>query len=360
MGEEISEEYRIEQFTLEEKHFAEMAHLIDMAFNPQTKGGTIAFDEQTLRLMFGCPYTERDMFVRAVYIPTEETVGFTGGIPRNLSYKGIVHKFGVPTFQSVHKDHQRKGLAVQMNLKMIEVGKQLGYEGGFASYEPEAHGIDAILRVVKDHGLPMKEVLRIRQFVVRSWEVKRMAKVVPLKFIERVGLSLMQKIKPNTNPRVRVYRPEDAEQIFALMRDHVERNELSVVREKKEFIWYLNQPGVVCVVHENPQKEVDGFMVAWKMNLAGFGHSEPFGWLDTVHIYRLAMPEAIDLSNMLCIAAKVQGWAGLQTPFIPYFDATPFKKAKFIFYSKKLLVNIYLLKPVELPDKVESFYFDWR
>ena len=360
MTRETNSEYVVEQFTLEESTFGDMARLIDNAFNPKNKGGTIAFDEKTLRLIFGCPYLSQDLFVRVIHTPTGETVGFTGGIPRNLAYGDKIYQFGVPTFQSVHRDHQRKGLAVKMNLKLIETGQSMGFDGGFASYEPEAHGIDAVLRVVEDHGLKMQQMLKIKQFIVRVWNVKEMAPVVPLKPLEKIWMTLRQGIKKLTNPQVRAFQPEDADQIFALMQDHIEHNELAVVREKKEFTWYLNQPNVNCVVHEDHEGKIDGFMVAWQMNLAGFGHSVPFGWLDTVHLYRLPLKEAADLCNFMCHTAREKGWVGLQTPYIPYFDPKPLKKAKFIFYPKKLLVNLYFLNSIPFPESVDSFYFDWR
>ena len=118
---------------------------------------------------------------------------------------------------------------------------------------------------------------------------------------------------------------------------------------------------LLVVVHEDAAGTVDGFMTAWRMELAGYGNKEPFGWMDIIHTYNLSVPEATDLANFLCASAKAIGWQGLQTPFIPYFDPTPFKKAKFIFYPKRLWVNIYPLNPtIELPDHVDSFYFDWR
>jgi ribosomal protein S18 acetylase RimI-like enzyme len=360
MSENSIEDYLIEQFSLSDANFAEIARLVDSAFNPQNKGGTIAFDIETVRFMLGSPHLPHDLNVRVVYKPTGETVGFTGGIPRDLAWKERKYKFGVPTFQAVHKDHQRKGLAVKMNLKMIEVAKQLGFEGGFATYEPEEHGIDAILKVVKDHGLEMRQIFKIRQFVVRSWNIKRMESVVKLSILERIGLRFLQGLPKVKNHRVRKFRPEDGVRVFALMQDHIDRNDLSVVRNHDDFLWYINQPGVLCAVHEDQSGQVDGFILAWKMNLAGFGNMVPFGWLDIVHTYRLNIREATDLCKYFCGAAKDMGWVGIQTPFIPYFDPTPFKKAKFIFYPKKLLVNVYFLKKVEFPEKIERFYFDWR
>jgi hypothetical protein len=358
---EAHDDYLIEQFLFDEKAMPEITKVIDQAYNRETRSGTISYDWQTLNILFGSPFIPRDVFVRVKYRPTGETVGFTGGIPRSLAYKGNIYRFGVPGFQGVpYPQHQRKGLAIRMNMKIIEIAKQRGFEGGFAIYEPEEHGYDAMMHATKDAGIQIKEILDIKQFVVRTWQVKRMSKVVDLKLLEKIGLTLMEKLSSVKNPRVRTARPEDYEQIYLLMHDFVERNELSVVREHNDFIWFLNQPGVLTVVHENEQHKVDGFIIAWKMNLAGYGRSEPFGFLDAVHIYNLSQKEATDLCKYFCIAANEAGWLGIQTPFIPYFDPKPFRKAKFIFYAKSLRIFAFLLKPIEIPDKVNSFYFDWR
>ncbi|MHA1400870.1 MAG: hypothetical protein ACTSQE_11040 [Candidatus Heimdallarchaeaceae archaeon] len=96
------------------------------------------------------------------------------------------------------------------------------------------------------------------------------------------------------------------------------------------------------------------------VNLAGFGNAIPFGWLDIVHIYNLNNKESRDLSVFFTSISKAKGWKGIQTPYIPYFRSKPLKKANFIFFPKKLSLDMLLLKDVPVPEKVESIYFDWR
>jgi hypothetical protein len=203
-------------------------------------------------------------------------------------------------------------------------------------------------------------VQTIKKFLIRVFDAGRIANVVKLKGYEKFALRLLQGVPKTHNPRVRDFQPADADRMFELMHDHVERNELAVVRNREDFTWYIQQPGVNCVVHEGPDHQVDGFIVAWEMQLAGFGHLELCGWLDLVHTYRLSLPESVDLCKYMCEIAKARGWVGLQTPFIPYFDPAPFKKAKFIFFPKLLVVTIMSLVDIPLPSTVKSFYFDWR
>ncbi|HMF30619.1 MAG TPA: GNAT family N-acetyltransferase [Candidatus Lokiarchaeia archaeon] len=356
------DDYLIEQFNLDKSQYAELVELIKTAFisdNP-AEGGTIAFTEQSFNLIFGSPIMESDLFVRAIYKPTGETVGFLGGIPRPLSVRGTVYKCGVPGWLATFPQHQRKGLAIKMGLKLMEIGKERGYDAGFAFFEPEAHGIDTARSLIRQTGIPMHELATIQQFIIRAFDVKRIAQVIKLKGYEKFGLRLLQGIQKVNNPRVRQCRPEDAERMFELMQDHVERNEISIVRDHDDFVWYVQQPGVNCVVHEGEDGQVDGFILAWEFQLAGFGNLAPLGWLDLVHTYRLSQKNAVDLVRYLCVTSKERGWAGLQTPFIPYFDPAPFKKAKFVFFPKKLIVALFPVAEMDLPDHPSSFYFDWR
>ncbi|MHA1879934.1 MAG: hypothetical protein ACTSYG_06010, partial [Candidatus Heimdallarchaeota archaeon] len=63
MAVETSENYKIEQFTLEEKDFGRFVELITTAFladeAAQQEGATIVFNEPTFRIMFGAPSINR-------------------------------------------------------------------------------------------------------------------------------------------------------------------------------------------------------------------------------------------------------------------------------------------------------------
>ncbi|MHA1716806.1 MAG: hypothetical protein ACTSXP_14270, partial [Promethearchaeota archaeon] len=235
-----------------------------------------------------------------------------------------------------------------------------GYDGGIAMFEPEAHGIDTAKSLSRRTGLPMQELISIKRFLIKVLDIKETAKAIKLRWYERVGLSLFQGVKKVDNPRVRSFDSSDAERLFQLMQDHVDRNQVSVLREYDDFIWYVNHPVVNCVVHEDAGGEVDGFILAWEFLLAGFGNFMPFGWLDIVHTYHMDRKEATDMIRYFCFKAKERGWRGIQSPFIPYFDPVPFNKAGFVFYPKELIVGVFKLSEMQLPEKIESIYFDWR
>ncbi|MHA1341471.1 MAG: GNAT family N-acetyltransferase [Promethearchaeota archaeon] len=355
-------EYIIEQFEMDDENLSKVADLVKICFesNAPDEGGTISFTEETFRIMFGSPYRPKNLNVWAIYKPINEVVGFVGGVPRTLYYKGKLYKFGIPGFASVHPNHRKKNLATKMGIELMKIAKDLGFQGGFALFEPEEHGITTSEKLVREIGLRRVEILDINKFIIRVFDVAKVADVVKLKWYEKLGIKIFEKIKQNTNPRVRKYQPSDAEKLYELMNDHLKYNEMAFVREKDDFIWYLNQPDINCVVHENEQGEIDGFIVAWKMNLAGFGKYIPFGWLDLVHIYRLNLKEARDLCNYLCMTSKERGWYGLQTPYFPYFNAKPFKKANFIFFPKTLLVHLYVFENLDFPSIIKSIYMDWR
>jgi len=359
---DLENEYLIEQFIMDENNIRKVRELVKICFesNAPETGGTISFTEESFKIMFGSPFRPKDLNVWSIHKPTNEVVGFVGGVPRTLSYKGKLYKFGIPGFASVHPNHRKKGLASRMGIELMRIAKEKGFQGGFALFEPEEFGITTSEKLVREIGLKRVEILDINKFIIRVINVSKVSEVVKLKWFEKFGLKLFEPIKKNKDKHVRLYKPDDTEKLFELMKDHEKYNEMAFVREKEDFIWYLNQPDINCIVYEDDNNEIKGFIVAWKMHLAGFGKYIPFGWLDLVHIYRLNLEEATSLCNYLCITAKERGWYGLQTPYFPYFNSKPFKKANFIFFPKRLLVHLYILEDLDFPSKVNSIYMDWR
>lgn len=357
-------EYRIEQFVLDVDNFEEFSDTLLSAFledaAAQIDGATVAFTSETFKMMYGAPSIDKNLFVRAIYIPTNEVVGFVGAIPRKLKVEDNTYKFAIPSWLCVHSKHQRKGLASAMGKKLFEIGKEADYDGGFSLFEPEQHGMDISQIVSKEVGIPTKRVVKTKKFVVRVFDAEKTANVVKVKWYEKLAFKYLERVKQVKNASVRKAEPRDSEKLYELLMEHVERNQLSIIPEKDDFLWLLKQPIVNCVVHEDENKLINGFMIAWEFNLAGFGNIYPYGWLDTIHIHRLNKKEAKDLANYLSWTSKERGWAGLQTPYIPYFDSKPLQRAKYVFFPKTLMLDMMLLKDIYIPNEVESFYFDWR
>ncbi|MBY9001798.1 MAG: GNAT family N-acetyltransferase [Candidatus Heimdallarchaeota archaeon] len=357
-------EYVIEQFTLEDKDFGEFAKLITSAFladgTAQEEGATIVFSENTFRMMFGAPSVDRNLFVKATYKKTKEIVGFLGAIPRELKIVDEKYKFVMPSWLCVHSDHQRKGLATVMGEKLFSICVEANYQGAFSLFEPKQHGKD-VSRVVADiKNIIIKRIISTDKFVIRVIDAEKISQVVKVNWYEKLAFKIIQKIPKVENNHLRLHKKSDADRMFNLLMEHVERNQLSIVPKKKDFLWVLRQPGVNCVVYTNSDDEVKGFILAWEFNLAGFGYHYPCGWLDTVHIHGLTNKEAKKLAQFLSYTSKQRGWIAIQTPYIPYFDSKPLRRAKFILYPQTLSLDMMLVKDIDIPEKVDSFYFDWR
>jgi GNAT superfamily N-acetyltransferase len=360
------DDYLVEWFTLDETSYDAVLEVIKAAYlaNDLEEGGTILFTEKTMNILFGSPSIPRDYFMRAIYKPTGQVVGFLGGTPRMLAIEGKgTFKTGVPSYLAVHPDHRRKNLAIRMGLEMLKKGTDLGYEGGFGFFEPEARGIDTGKAIAQLTGLPSIDVIVVKRFIIRVFNIKQITTVIKTKWYEKLGLGLLQGIPRVKSDRVRKFQLQDAPRMFELMDDYRKYNQVSFLREREDIEWFLTQSGVNSVVHLDKDNQVDGFMVAWEFHLAGFGHACPCGWIDMIHTYRLKKNEAVDLCNYFAQTSKELGWMALQSPFIPYFDPAPLKKARFIFFPKILIVNFMSTskeRPVPFPERIKSTYFDWR
>ncbi|MGC9779988.1 MAG: GNAT family N-acetyltransferase [Candidatus Heimdallarchaeota archaeon] len=359
-----SDNYIIEQFTLKDSHFKELADLITGAFladeAAQDDGAVLVFTEQTFRTIFGLPSVDRRLFVRARYKPTNEIVGFLGTINKKLLLDGKQYKCGIPAWLAVSKRHQRKGLAKRMGLKMLELGQAEGYDAAFSFHESEQHGIDTSQAVAREAGIPINRLVLLDKFVIRAFDIGETAKAVKLKWYEKLYFKTKEKVGKIKSKQVRLYDPKDIDQIFDLTMDLVIKSHLSIVPEYEDMKWMLNQPNVLCVVHENKDGKINGYILVWQFILAGFGNEVPYGWLDTVHAYNLNQKEVKDLANFMSQEAIKLGWKGVQTPYIPYFDAKPFIKANFIFFGKKVGIDLFNWSNIPIPEKIESIYFILR
>ena len=364
MTSDNSEEYIIEQFTIEKEKFDEFSKLITQAFLSDefasTEGATVAFTEDTFNIMFGAPSVDKNLFIRVIHKDSGEMVGFLGSIPRNLSIMGKMYKFAILSWLCVHSDHQRKGLAKKMGKKAFELGISYDYDGGFSFHEHSHYGIDVSTAVSKEMNIPFQRVITTTKFVIKAFDVNKVATVVKLRWYEKLVFKLFQKYKTIDSKLIRNHQEKDIPEMFKIIQERVESSQLSIVPELEDLKWMLKNPHVNCVVHEDSKGKVKGFMLAWEFVLGGFGNKIPYGWLDMVHIHRLNLQEASDLADYLCQTSEERGWYGLQTPYIPYFPMKPLKNAKFFFFDKKISLDLFNLKNVQIPEDVESFYFDWR
>ncbi len=358
-------EYSIEQFTLKKKNFDEITNLLNDAFLTDEaaieEGATITFTKESFDLFFNSPITDPDLFVRAIHKPTNQIVGFLGNIPRTVSLFGEKYNFIIPGWLSVAPDHRRQGIATLMGRKLLElVSNSEKYEGGFALFEPEQYGKDITRIVVSSSNLKQVTVYSTKKFVVRAFSAKKLSEVVKLKWYEKLAFRVLQGVKEKDNPRIRLFEKKDTEALYKLILEYEDRCDLAVIHDKEDFARIVNHPLFLCVVHENDKGEIDGFIGVWEFLLSGFGKTYPFGWLDMVHIYQITTKEAKELCNFLCVKAKERGWIGIQCPYFPYYDSKPFIKAKFIFYTKRLFLDMGMLKGMNLPRKIESIFLDWR
>ncbi|MBN1330567.1 MAG: GNAT family N-acetyltransferase [Candidatus Heimdallarchaeota archaeon] len=356
--------YSIEQFTLIDEDFKTFAKLISEAFladeAAQDEGATIVFSEQTFRTLFGAPGIDRKLMVKALYKPTNEIVGFLGTINKNLSIKGKIYKTAIPSWLVVHPNHQRQGLAKNMGKKMMELGKAAGYQAGFSFHEPNQHGIDASSAVARETNTPLVRLVSLNKFVIRVYDTKAITSVVKTKWFERLFFKLKEKVGKIKSTNVRLYRDSDFDQIYELTMDLVKRSDVSIIPDYQDMKWMLPNSNVLCTVYEDDHGKIIGYILAWEFTLAGFGNRIPFGWLDTVHAYKLNKREVNDLANFISTEAIKRGWKGLQTPYIPYFDAKPFIKANFIFFPKKVGIDLFNWSNIPIPEKARSMYFYWR
>jgi GNAT superfamily N-acetyltransferase len=356
----LDEDYIIETFVFEERHYEETVALLRSAFLEHRKGGgEIVFLESTLRLMYGSPGQDSRLFVRAIHRRTGEVVGFMGAEPRTLAIGGERFRLCFPGCGAVHAAHRRRGIAARALVAVYELARSLGYDGAIYSFEPQAHGIDVARSLMRDLGYGLHDLFLIEQFLVRVLDVSAAAAVVGMSWPARAALRLLESVPRVDDEQVRELRPDDWRSISARLEERASRSRMALVWQPPEVRWYLGQPGVVGAVHEEGG-EIRGFITAWEMALTGSGRTASFGWVDLVDSEQLSPKATRQLLRFVCGVARQRGWVGLHLPRLPSLDTASFVRAKFVPYPKKLLVTIAPFRPMQVPADVDSFQFSWR
>lgn len=378
----MENEYRAEMIDLKNEDLETFAALITQAFLSdalaQKEGTTVLFDTVTFRRLFGSPYLKDQLIIKVVHAPSGTLAGFMGGLPRNLSFNAKKNdllqrqqiRVMVPSWAAVHPDHKRKGVGSLMVAKFIEAVSARGYAFSYAIFEPGQNGID-LGKATADRNTDVASIkwFDINWFIIRVFDIPAVRNVMKLKFYERWIIRLVSPPrtpapKPMKNgTKIRLFKPEDKQSIFALLDEYASSKNVAIIKNRKDLGWYLDQPGILCCVHEGPSGTVDGFILAWEFNFAGFGNSIPFGWLDLINIDHLNQRSAANLIRFFNIQAKQAGWKGVQTPYIPYFPVKPFLSANFLPFPKKMIVQVFGLKNADLScfgTAPKTCFLDWR
>jgi len=360
----LIEDYIVEQFTLTDSEIPGLVKLLTSAFQEdgaaEKEGASIDLLEDNFELIFGVPSIDKEMFVRTRHKETNEIVGFLGSIKQRLSIEGQILTISLPCWLSVHRMHRRKGIGKAMGRKMLEMVIEGGYDAAVTFHDASQKGLETSKAVSRDSGKPLELLTFMKRFIIRPLHVEDASAVIKLPWIVKAYVKTKEGVGKINSSQVRLLKPEDIDQICKLTTDLSNRTQIALVQECEDIKWKLSNPRVLCVVHENEQGQVDGFINAWEFLLAGFGKAVKFGWMDTVHTYNLPQKEVISMANLLSSEANKLGWKGIQSPFIPYYDAKPFRKANFILFPKKIGMYIFNLTNFTIPEKVKSIYFEWR
>ncbi|NPE08211.1 MAG: GNAT family N-acetyltransferase [Asgard group archaeon] len=357
-------DYVVEQFTLKNSDIPGLVKLLTSAFQEdeaaEEEGASIELLEDNFKLIFGVPSIDKEMFVRAKHKTTNEIVGFLGSLKQRLSIENKIYNISLPCWLSVHSLHRKRGIAKAMGRKMKAMVIERGYDAGITYHDVGQKGLETSQAVSRDTGVPLELLTFIKRFVIRPLNVDDAMAVVKIHWIAKLFLKTKQGVGKIKSSQVRLYNPTDIDQICDLSANLSKRTQIALVQDCEDLKWKLSNPRVICVIHEDKHGKIDGFINGWEFLLAGFGKAVKFGWLDTIHTYNLTNKETISLANLFSSEARKRGWKGIQTPFIPYFDPKPFRKANFVLYPKKIGMYFFNITNISLPKKVKSIYYEWR
>lgn len=346
-------EYRAEIIDLRNENLDSFAELITQAFlsdeAAQKEGTSIVFDKTTFQRLFASPYLKEQLAIKVVHQESGVMVGFMGGLPRDMCLREKNNKTDqnkhirvmVPSWAAVHSDHKRKGVGSMLVSKFIDAVSKLGFEYSYAMFEPEQNGIDLGNATADRHSaINTLKWFNINWFLIRVFDIPALNNVMKLKPYEKWIISLVSPPKTplpkfqKNGENIRLYKPGDRSRIFELLDEYRSTKQAAIIKNKEDLYWYLEQPGIICCVHEDQTGTVDGFVLAWEFNFAGFGKIIPFGWLDLVNIDHLKRKSGKDLMRFFNIQAKKKDGKVFRHPISRISPFGPFY-IPIIFHSPK-------------------------
>lgn len=284
-------------------------------------------------------------------------VGFLASLVHNFNLKGKICRGGMSGLLFTHRDYMRRGVAMDVIEKAVEINRQGGYVDFSLNYLDRGHkSTHLINKFSKTYTIQcVKEMYAI----VRVIDLPKMKKNESLKWYESLGIRLLGAHgvpKAGEVPGiVRPYRKEDAPTCALLLNEYQQRVPFARIWEPRELDREFDYPPVAHSLVYERDKEVKGVISYTAIEHIG-GAPGYYAWLNHVHYSRLDKRERhFFVAGFLKDAAE-NGCISVLEWNKNYYDKKPLWRCRFMPYPRVLKLVSWIFNPEISMAGLDGFY----
>ncbi len=272
-------------------------------------------------------------------------VAFVANLPRTYRLDGQQLQGVMSCLMVGHRDYRRRGIAVGLIGECLSRNEELGCDVALMTLERKHSSALLFDKHLKpNHRI---EVVRRLYPIARPIDFETMAEAERLAGYERAAIRLYGAHRPLLAPtvkgEVRPYRPEDLDEVSALVEGVSDDGCLVRVFDGPSLARRLHTEGVTStVVYDNGS--VSGFANITRYELVDRRGTYPWAWLDYVVWDKLDGAEKQALLAGVWRAAQEQGCIGLLEWNKGYTGVFPLIRARFIAYPRFIDLNAWVFR----------------
>lgn len=287
----------------------------------------------------------------------QRLVGFLANLARTYSLKGRICRGGLSCLLFTHRDYMRKGLAMQVIEKAVEINKEEGYVDFSLGYLDRGH--KSTYMVNKFSRRYTIQCVKEMYAISRIIDLPRMSKNEKLKWYEHAairafGFHRLPRLS-RVSGTVRPYCKKDAQRCAELLNSYQKSVPFARVWQPQELHLQFDYPLVsYSLVYERDDR-VEGVI-----NYSIVEHVGPspafYAWLNHVHYENLSKNERhYFLASFLRHAAENRCASVLEWTK-GYYDRRPLWRCRFIVYPRVLRLMAWIFNPEISMANLRSFY----
>ena len=282
---------------------------------------------------------------------------FLAALPRRFHFKGEIYRAALACLLVTRKEAFRKGIALGLVAKALEINKKYGYDFALL-YLETGHRSSKMLRKLKEAGNPVHKVKRMN-VIIRAIDLEKIFASENVKWYEKALMRTLKLDKVNPRPRhasIRRFQAEDLDQCGKLLDDHKNNVTLTRILDPDECLRELNYKDVSHSLVWDENGTIRG-LINWALIDHVGKFPQRWAWLNHLHFGDLNPQESNELVRAFVLKTKVQQAAGAVEWAKNYYRKGPLWKNRFIPYFRSVDMLAWVFNPEldlsDIPDVYE-------
>lgn len=266
----------------------------------------------------------------------DKLMAFMAALPRRFHFRGESYRAALACLLVTRKDAFRRGMALGLTAKAIELNKKYGYDFSLL-YLESGHRSSKMLAKLKAAGNPVQKVKRMG-VIVRALDLGKIFASENVEWYERAAMNLLRLDKLDQSPISKYIYPYDQSDLDAchkLLDGYKNTVTLSRIMEKDELARELSYPETAYTLVWKENGEIRG-LINWVLVDHVGKLVQPWAWLNHLHFGNLENKEKRELIRAFLLETKRQQAAGVVEWAKNYYPKKSLWRNRFIPYPRSV------------------------